>query len=502
MDNKYLFSDSVAVLATALNKAIDNDKNSVAKDKAKTGERYYNYEHDILNNRIFYIDDNDVIREDKNASNVKIPHAFFTEQVDQKVQYLLSNPVEVKVEDEAFQEYLKEYYDEDFQLFLQEIVEGSSKKGFEYAYARTNNEDRLCFQISDSLQTFTVQDDEGNKRIIRYYDKDKTVEGKNTTVTIAEIWDDKQVYFFATGKNKRFDIDNNRELNPRPHVVAKGNEGQLLKREMGGIPFYRLSNNKKERTDLEPIKALIDDYDLMAAFLSNNLQDFAEAIYVVKGFRGDDLSKLRQNVKAKKTVGVSTDGGVDIKTVDIPVEARKSKLEIDKDAIYKFGMAFDSTQLGDGNITNVVIKSRYALLEMKANKAEVRLRAMLKWINELIVQDVNRRYGKAYKASDIEITITRETMVNENDIYTNEKVQAETREVIIQTILASAPRLDDESVLKLICEQFELDWEEVQLLIEEQGYTTGLQDDTDPIGVGEEDATSGQVEPGTREAIE
>lgn len=492
MDNKYLFSDSMTVLATALNKAIDNDKNSQAKDKARTGERYYNFEHDILRNRIFYIDDNDVVREDKDASNVKIPHAFFTEQVDQKVQYLLSNPVEATVEDETFQTYLNEYYDEDMQLFLQEVTEGASKKGFEYAYARTNADDKLCFQVSDSLQTFTVEDDEGNKRIIRYYDKDKTVEGKNTTVTVAEVWDDKQVTFFITDKNKRFEFDDSRELNPRPHVVAKDAKGQLLKRNMGQIPFYRLSNNKQERTDLEPIKALIDDYDLMAAFLSNNLQDFADAIYVVKGFMGDDLSKLRQNIKAKKTVGVGADGGVDIQTVEIPVEARKTKLEIDKDAIYKFGMAFDSTQIGDGNITNVVIKSRYALLDMKCNKAEVRLRAMLKWINEMIVTDINRRFSTAYKASDIEITITRETMVNENDIYLNEKVQAETKAVIIQSILAAAPRLDDESVLKLICEQYELGWEEVQKLLEEQEYTSGLQEGTDPVE-DDKDATDGQV---------
>ena len=112
----------------------------------------------------------------------------------------------------------------------------------------------------------------------------------------------------------------------------------------------------------------------------------------------------------------------------------------------------------------------------------------------MIVGDINRRFSTAYKASDIEITITRETMVNENDIYLNEKVKAETKAVIIQSILAAAPRLDDESVLKLICEQYELDFEEVQKLLEEQDYTTGLQDDTDPPEVGEDDATTGQVE--------
>lgn len=493
MDNKYLFSDDAKVLATALNKAIANDKSSSTKAKARVGEDYYNYKHDILDNRIFYMDDNGVLREDRYASNVKIPHAFFTELVDQKVQYLLSNPVEYEVEDEAFKERLKEYYDEDFQLFLQEIVEEASKKGFSYAYARTNSNDKVEFEVSDSLQTFTVENDDGNQRIIRYYDKDKTVEGKNTTVTVAEVWTDEVVYFFVTNKNKRFEIDTSREINPRPHVIAKANDGTLLKRTMGDLPFYRLANNKQERTDLEPIKALIDDYDLMAAFLSNNLQDFAEAIYVVKGFRGDDLATLRQNIKAKKTVGVGDNGGVDVKTVEIPVEARKTKLDIDKEAIYKFGMGFDSTQIGDGNITNIVIKSRYALLDMKVNKAEVRLRAMLKWINEMIVADINRRYGTSFNAQDIEIKITRETMVNENDLVANEKIVAETREVIIQTILAVAPRLNDETVLKLICEQFELDWEEVSQLLEEQEYTSGLQDGTDPVE-DDEDESAGQVE--------
>ncbi|MED0689947.1 phage portal protein [Bacillus licheniformis] len=494
MNYKDLLSENPDTVATALNKAIDADKTSEEKKKAKDGQRYYNYEHDILQNRIFYIDDNNVLQEDRHASNVKIPHPFHTELVDQKVQYLLSNPVELEVEDETFKERLKEYYDEDFQLFLQEAVEGASNKGFEYVFARTNANDKLCFQVSDSLQTFPIYDETNAVRaIVRYYDKDVYRDGKNKTVTFAELWDEEEVTFFVKGKGDKFILDENREMNPRPHVIAKAEDGKVLKRSYKTLPFYRLSNNKSERTDLEPIKALIDDYDLMAAFLSNNLQDFAEAIYVVKGFRGDDLSTLRQNIKSKKVVGTGSDGGVDVKTVDIPVEARKTKLEIDKDAIYKFGMGFDSTQVGDGNITNVVIKSRYALLDMKANKAEVRLRAMLAWCNDMIVNDINRRYGTAYKANDIKVSIVRETMVNEKDIVEIDRVKAETKANIIQTILAAAPRLDDESVLKLICEQFELDWEEVQLLIEEQEYRTDLQEDTDPVE-GEDDATAGQME--------
>ncbi len=146
----------------------------------------------------------------------------------------------------------------------------------------------------------------------------------------------------------------------------------------GFIPFFRLDSNRKQVSGLKPIKALIDDYDLMACGLSNNLQDIGEGLYVVKGFQGADLDEMIQNVKVKKHIGVDADGGVDIKTVDIPYEARKVKLELDEKNIYRFGMGFNSAQLGDGNITNIVIKSRYALLDLESNKLEIRLKQFLR----------------------------------------------------------------------------------------------------------------------------
>lgn len=267
-----------------------------------------------------------------------------------------SNPVEYDTEDEGLKNYLAEYYDSEFQVVLQELVEGSSQKGFEYVYARTNADDRLCFQVADSLNVFGIYNEYNElQRICRHYATQIEKDGKTKNIRHAEIWTDTEVYFFVAEEQGNYELDKSETPNPRPHVLAIDTETEkMLKRSYGQIPFYRLSNNKKETTDLKPIKALIDDYDLMNCFLSNNLQDFAEAIYVVSGFQGDDLSKLRQNVKAKKVVGTGSDGGLDIKTVTIPTEGRKTKMDIDKENIYKFGMAFDSTQVGDGNITNIV----------------------------------------------------------------------------------------------------------------------------------------------------
>jgi SPP1 family phage portal protein len=399
MDVKNLMSGNETQVASALREAIRSDQSSKAKGKARIGQRYYDYKHDILKNRIFYLDKNDKLREDTYASNIRIPHPFFTEQVEQKVQTLLSKPLEVTAEDEKFQALLDEYYNEDMQVFLQEMVEGAAIKGVEFAYARTTSDDRLCFEVSDSLQTFDVYDENNDRQAtIRYYEKEITKDGKSSTLKFAEIWTAKDVTFYRAVDDGAYKLDANQPQNPRPHVLAIADDGSQLGRSYGDIPFYRMTNNAKEKTDLEPIKPLIDDYDLMACFLSNNLQDFAEAIYVVKGFQGDDLDKLRQNIKSKKTVGVAPDGGVDIQTVQIPVEARQTKLDIDKEAIYHFGMAFDSTQVADSNgtVTNVAIQSGYSLLNMKCNKAETRLRALLRWMNQLIVEDIKRRTNKAY----------------------------------------------------------------------------------------------------------
>ncbi len=163
-------------------------------------------------------------------------------------------------------------------------------------------------------------------------------------------------------------------------------------------------------------------------------------------------------------------GGLDVHTVNIPVEARKAKLTVDKEGIYKFGMGFDSSQVGDGNVTNVVIQSRYTLLDLKCNKAEIRLRKIIKQMLELIVADINQRNNTAYDTSDLEIIITRDTMIDETEVEEREKTKAERKQIEIDNILNAAVRLDDETVLKYICEAFDLDYEEIKKLMDEQDY--------------------------------
>ena len=78
---------------------IDDDATSEKKMLAKKGLQYYEANHDIKDYRIFYYNSDGVLVEDKTRSNVRISHPFFTELVDQAVQYILSGQERFAVSD-------------------------------------------------------------------------------------------------------------------------------------------------------------------------------------------------------------------------------------------------------------------------------------------------------------------------------------------------------------------------------------------------------------------
>jgi hypothetical protein len=183
---------------------------------------------------------------------------------------------------------------------------------------------------------------------------------------------------------------------------------------------------------------------------------------VVSGFQGENLDELQQNLKTKKIVGVDSEGDVNVRTVEIPYQARKEKLEIDEKNIYIFGMGFNPAQVGDGNITNVVILSRYTLLDLKKSKFEKRLKKLLKEIIKIELDEINEEHGTDYEMSDIKIDLTPDIPTNEAENLANEKVKAETQQIRLNTVLNAAVNIGDEATLQAICDILELDFDDVK----------------------------------------
>lgn len=447
---------------------IDNDRASQKKKLARVGQRYYEADHDIKDFRIFFFDADGKLKEDKTKSNIKICHPFFTENVDQTVQYLLSGEGGfIKSDIPELQAELDAYFNEneDFVTELTDVLTGAVAKGFENMYAYKNAEDRTAFSCADSLGVVEVKAKETADKceyVIYHYIDSIGKDGKK--IRRIQVWNDKQTEFFCQVDDGQITKDEDEKINPKPHILWKkeGDEATYFD-GYGFIPFFRFDNNKKQFSGLKPIKALIDDYDLMSCGLSNNIQDTNEALYVVKGFVGDNLDELMVNVKTKKHIGVGEEGGVEIHTIDIPYQARQTKLELDEKNIYRFGMALNTAGLKDTNATtNLAIQTAYSLLDLKCSKLKNRLKQFMRKLLKVVLKEINDREGTDYQQKDVYFEFEKDIPTNAKENAEVELTEAQRKQTEITTLLNIAAYLDNETLMQLICEQLDVDYNEIK----------------------------------------
>ncbi len=457
---------------------INDDEASERKQFAKTGQRYYDGDNDIKDYRMFYYDADGNLVEDTVRTNTKIPHNFMRELVDQAAQYILSGKEGYMRSDiPELQEQLDIYFNknEDFTSELMELLTGCMIKGFEYMYAYKTNENKLAFECADGLGVVEVRakdaDDECEHIIYWYIDR---IEKGRKKIKRIQVWDEQQTYFYTQVDDGEIMEDDSVEINPRPHILLQDTKtGEKFGDALGFMPFWRLDNNRKQFSDLKSIKDLIDDYDIHACSLSNNLIDFDTPLHVVRGFEGDNLTELQQNLKTKKVIGVGDSGGVDIQTVQIPYEARRAKLDIDEQAIYKFGFGLNTAGLKDtAATTNIAIKAAYSLLDLKANKLVINVKKFLRKILKPVLDEINAEFKTDYQLKDVDIEFEYEVMSNSTENAQIKLIEAQEQQTRITTILNIGGVIGDEEALKAICDVMDMDFEELKgqlaLMREEQ----------------------------------
>lgn len=453
---------------------IDQDAASTKKQLAKVGLRYYEGEHDIKNYRIFYVDADGNLQEDKLKSNIKISHPFFKILVDQQAQYMLSGKEGyVKSDIPELQSEMDAYfnYNDEFNSELYDLLVGCISKGFEFMYAYKNAEGKIAFQCADSMGVIEIRaketDDNCEYVIFWYIDR---IGKDNKRIKRIQVWDSKQTVFYVQEEDGKIEPDNCFEYpkgsftNVRPHITyKKDGDDAVYYEDFGFIPFFRLDNGKKQFSGLKPIKGLLDDFDLMACGLTNNIQDSNEVLYVVKGFEGNDLDELHLNTRTKKLVGVGEGGDIDIKTIDIPVEARKAKMEIDEKNIFRFGMGVNTEALKDTSATtSVAIKSAYANLDLKCEGLTKELKKFMRKIVGVVLNAINTENETDYQIKDIYFTFDREIITNAQENAQIKLLEAQEQQTRVTTILNTAAQFGNELTMQHLCEAYDLDYDDLK----------------------------------------
>lgn len=325
----------------------------------------------IIQEKHYYENDNDIRKKGivpseadpiRNADN-RISHNFHQLITDEKDAYMFTNEVLFDVGDNKINKIIKEVLGDDFKSECVYLAENATNNRVAWLHYWIDD-DTGDFQYAtvETEQCIPVFDGGLKKKLqamYRYYPiVEEDENGKLKYFVMFELWDDKHCEKYKF----RGRLDGT-------SLVFK--EFEEFDHDLGEVPFIEFKNNRHMTSDLHKYKDLIDIYDKVMSGYANDLEDIQQLIYILENYGGADLKSFLGDLKRYKAIktrstSTGTKGGVSTLSIDIPVEARNSILEILKKQIYESGQALQQDNEDFGNASGVALKFFYRKLELKA----------------------------------------------------------------------------------------------------------------------------------------
>lgn len=415
---------------------VDNIKKIIEDDIKKKKEQkgrylYYKRAKNISRGEIDIVDRDNRVRTIATKKRSEIYINYLRMLVDQKIDYLFAKDVTIESND-----YLSSYEVTDM---LQQMSFNASLDSTAWLHFYVNEELQLDWEYVLDREIIPIYDKHNKKivEILRYYKiSDEKIKVEHWTLTSMDtiILDTD----FNTESRKNY---------PHYEIISHFKTGEVQSVEAKSLPFLPfipLYNNRSKESEVEGIEGLLFLYADIASGVVDNIDKFQEAITKLKGFSSDPgaLEDAMKSMRIHKAVGIPLDGDVDMMKIEIPIEARAFILDLIKNAVFLIGKGMNPQQTGDGNITNVVLISRYSELDTKASNHE---RQIKKFYGQFI--DCLNSYYQSNLSSDI--ILNRNMIVNLTEKINNAIASKEL--VSLRTALSMHPDVSDvEEELKLI----------------------------------------------------
>lgn len=407
------------------------DRHNTAK--MVEGEDYY-FKRNKITKRVIYKYENDVKVIDHEATNNKLASGWHKLLVDQKVGYLVGDPVTIGSKSGVNIEAITDVLGEEFDDALPELVKAASNKGREWLHPYVDDEGNFDYIVMDAKEIIPIYDNSRRKNIvaiIRVY----TLDDDHQKI---EFYDDKQVTFYEIIDGKVM-MDASEEINPASHFYYRGIGYGWEK-----VPFIEFANNEERVSDLTFYKDYIDVYDNSNSDVANTLEDIQEIFYVIKGYEGTDIAKAVTNLKRYKGVAVSGDDGSGVDTVkaEVPVASIHANLDRIKDDIFINGQGVDISADKLGNSpSGVSLKFLFSFLDMKSNVMERKFSSALTNFYWFVCEYLSFSNQGQFDYKDLTSTFNKSMIMNE--VETVDIIQKGLGIVSKGTLLANHPFVSD-----------------------------------------------------------
>lgn len=425
-----------AILKNGANSAITNKefieleikrwKGSPARKAQLVGENYYQGLHDILNRKRTVIGKDGKLEEVENLPNNKIVDNQYAKMVDQKVNYLLGQPLTFDTDDDAYQEALSDVFNKRFHRTLKNMGENALNCGLGWIYPYYDENGEFKFKRFEPFEILPFWKDAEHTElefVVRVFQAE-LYEGKELKII-------ERVEIYYPDRIERYYLDSEGNLVPEPdnfqsdYMVFQDESGEAQGYNWGKVPLIPFKYNNREIPLIKKLKSLQDGINTMLSDFENNMQeDSRNTILIIKNYDGQNLAEFRHNLATYGAVKVKTidgaDGGVDALQVEVNAENYKAILEIFKKALIENAMGYDAKddRLA-GNPNQMNIQSMYSDIDLDANGMETEFQAsfeeLLWFVNTYLA---NAGIGDFFN-TDVNIIFDRDMMMNESEVIDN-----------------------------------------------------------------------------------
>lgn len=399
-----------------------------------TGDRYYRGDHDILQKKRMGIGSDGKPVELKNLPNNRKVDNQYAKMVDQKTNYLLSQPLAFKSDNEEYVEHLNKVFNKRFHKILKNLGEDCMNGGIAWLHPYYNETGELKFKRFASYEILPFWADTEHTELamaVRYYlEEDPKLIDR--FIEKIEVYTKDGIDFYT--------FENNRLVPEKPHqnYFRVGEQEYNWER----IPLIAFKLNAKEIPLIKRCKNLQDSINEIVSTFKNNMEENAyNTILILENYEGEDPAEFRHNVNQYGLIKVGSVDGArgDVRTLQVEVNATnyESMLKMFKKALLENCKGYDFTDLhtSGGEPNQMLVKSIFSEIDLDANEMELEFQCAFE---ELLVF-VNHSLGVTDE--EVEIIFNRDVLQNEAEII--QMLASIGLRVSNRTLISQVPFVDD-----------------------------------------------------------
>ena len=408
-----------------LEREIAKFKNSPKRKLMIEGERYYQGDHDILNRKRTVIGEDGLLQEVENLPNNKIVDNQYAKMVDQKVNYLLGQPLTFDGENKTYINLLKKIFNNRFQRTLKNIGQDVLNGGIAWLHPYYNEQGELAFKKFEPYEILPFWKDAEHTILdfaVRIYEVEAYEGTKEVIIEKVEVYSIKGIDRYILQNGTLIPDVENPSSN---YIVVIDEDGKEVSYNWEKIPLIPFKYNNKEIPLIKKVKSLQDGINTILSDFENNMQEDARnTILVLVNYDGQNLGEFRRNLAQYGAVKVKTVDGAtgDLKTLTVEVNSDNYKaiLEIFKKALIENAMGYDAKDdrlAGNPNQMNIL--SMYSDIDLDANGMEIEFQASFEELFWFVNTHLANTGKGDFSNETVTVIFNRDIMMNESEVIDN-----------------------------------------------------------------------------------